>query len=93
MALFPDASGKKLKGVTWVDPLTVEDIEPDTPLRSSVDKGSSSIHGTNDRMIQLPGTSELLGKHKLHFHFNSRGYFVKHVVLLHTNFYSTPYMF
>lgn len=75
MALFSDTRGKKLKGVTWVDPLTVEDIEPDNPLRSSVDKGSSSIHGTNDNMIRLPGTSELLGKDKLHFHFNSSGSF------------------
>ena len=36
------------------------------PLKSDVDKKSSFIHGTNDRMIHLPHTSELLGIG--HFH-------------------------
>ena len=66
VALFSDSGDGKLKGVSWIDPLTVETIEKGVQLKSDVDKKSSFIHGTSDKMIHLPHTSELLGIG--HFH-------------------------
>eukprot|EP00578_Thalassiosira_sp_NH16_P032605 CAMPEP_0181080542 /NCGR_PEP_ID=MMETSP1071-20121207/2622_1 /TAXON_ID=35127 /ORGANISM="Thalassiosira sp., Strain NH16" /LENGTH=475 /DNA_ID=CAMNT_0023162025 /DNA_START=181 /DNA_END=1606 /DNA_ORIENTATION=+ len=66
VAFFSDVDGK-LKGVSWVDPLTVQVIEPGTRLANRLSTGSSSmIHGTNDKMVHLTSSSEFLGI--AHFH-------------------------
>mmetsp|Transcript_3926 Transcript_3926/g.9958 ORF Transcript_3926/g.9958 Transcript_3926/m.9958 type:complete len:575 (-) Transcript_3926:57-1781(-) len=64
VAFFSDVDDK-LKGVSWVDPLTVQVIEPGTRLASK-NENSSEIHGTSDKMVHLPSSSELLGI--AHFH-------------------------
>jgi hypothetical protein len=68
VAIFSDIDNDELKGVSWVDPLTVQSIDPGVPLRSatSVEGNMSHIHGTSNVMVHLPGTSELLGV--AHFH-------------------------
>jgi len=69
IALISDSQGGELKALTWVDPVTVIDVEADnleTPQRRLAGKEKSHIHGTNGYMVPLPSTSELLGI--AHFH-------------------------
>lgn len=60
-----------LKALTWVDPVTVVDVEPKTSNKKKADKlktkkEKSNIHGTNGWMIPLHATNEFLGI--AHFH-------------------------
>ena len=62
-----------LKALTWVDPVTVIDVEPEPPKeaekkkkKQQQQKEKSNIHGTNGWMLPLHATNEYLGV--AHFH-------------------------
>jgi hypothetical protein len=81
MALMDNVHTNQLQALTWVDPVTVVDIEMIKPqhLATKVDhrrrlgenmtkkkKKKSHFHGTNGFMVHLPRTQEYLGIG--HFH-------------------------
>lgn len=57
-----------LKALTWVDPVTVVDVEPKPSKKAEKNnhKERSNIHGTNGWMLPLHSTNEYLGI--AHFH-------------------------
>ena len=55
-----------LKALTWVDPVTVVDVDPKGEDKQPGKKEKSNIHGTNGYMLPLHATNEYLGI--AHFH-------------------------
>ena len=55
-----------LKALTWIDPVTVIDVDPKGEDKQPAKKEKSNIHGTNGYMLPLHATNEYLGI--AHFH-------------------------
>jgi len=73
MALMENVHTRELQALTWVDPVTVENVplQQEDPHRrltatNNEKKAKSHFHGTNGFMVHLPTTNEFLGIG--HFH-------------------------
>mmetsp|Transcript_3216 Transcript_3216/g.7530 ORF Transcript_3216/g.7530 Transcript_3216/m.7530 type:complete len:507 (+) Transcript_3216:91-1611(+) len=73
MALMENVHSHELQALTWVDPVTVEDVslrQQDhrrlTTMTTTTKEKKSHFHGTNGFMVHLPATNEFLGIG--HFH-------------------------
>jgi len=70
MALIDNVHTGKLQALTWVDPVTVVDVDtsktdgvPKEPekTKDKIKPKKNAIHGTNGFMVHLPDTGEYLG--------------------------------